>query len=246
MRLGRSSNPILSEKSFSKVETLDFSETMTVRGTINKTILMFLLVILSASITWKMAMVQNAMVTTLSTIGVFGGLGLALVTIFKKEWAQFTAPAYALFEGLFLGAISALINSFYPGIALQAVGLTFGVLAVMLVIYKTGLINVNSKFKKGIIAATGGIFLFYIVNMIMGLFGGGISLMSMGLVGIGIQLVIIIIAALNLVLDFDFIENAAAQGAPKQMEWYGAFGLMVTLIWLYLEILRLLAMLARR
>jgi len=246
MRLGHSSNPALGNKVFNNVGTLDASETMTIRGTINKTILLSLLVFTSAILTWKLAMVQNVLAGTLATVGVFGGLGMALVTIFKKDWAHITAPIYALLEGLFLGAISALINSYFPGIAFQAIGLTFGVLAVMLVLYKTRIIKVTSKFKKGIIAATGGIMLFYVVSLVMSLFGGnGINLMSMGWLGIGIQAVIVIVAALNLVLDFDFIENSATAGYPKQMEWYSAFGLMVTLVWLYLEILRLLTLLAR-
>jgi len=246
MRLGHSSNPALGNKVFNNVGTLDASETMTIRGTINKTILLSLLVFTSAILTWKLAMVQNILAGTLATVGVFGGLGMALVTIFKKDWAHITAPIYALLEGLFLGAISALINSYFPGIAFQAIGLTFGVLAVMLVLYKTRIIKVTSKFKKGIIAATGGIMLFYVVSLVMSLFGGnGINLMSMGWLGIGIQAVIVIVAALNLVLDFDFIENSATAGYPKQMEWYSAFGLMVTLVWLYLEILRLLTLLAR-
>lgn len=246
MALGRSSNPILSEKFLNSVAYMDRTEVMTVRGTINKTIILFLLVLFSATITWKLAMVQNVAVLPLAMVGLFGGLGLALVTIFKKDWAKFTAPIYALFEGLFLGAISAFINSMYPGIAIQAVGLTFGVVITMLVIYKTGLIKVNSKFTKGLIAATGGVALFYITNMILGFFGAGISLANMGWLGIGIQAVIVIIAALNLVLDFDYIEKTAQAQAPKTIEWYAAFGLMVTLIWLYLEILRLLSLLARR
>lgn len=246
MALGRSSNPVLSQKFLDSITNLENNDVMTVKGAINKTAILFLLVVLSATVTWKLAAVQNVMAGTLSMVGLFGGLGFALVTIFKKDWAHITAPIYALFEGLFLGAISAFINTMYPGIAIQAVGITFGVLLTMLVIYKTGIIKVTGKFTKGLMAATGGILIFYLINMVLGFFGAGISLANMGWLGIGIQAAIVIIAALNLVLDFDYIERTAAANVPKKIEWYAAFGLMVTLIWLYLEILRLLTLLARR
>lgn len=246
MRLGRSSNPALGKKLFEQVHAGPHAEPMTLRGTINKSILMFLLILLTATITWKMFLEGNAMVQTLMWVGIGGGLVMAIVTIFKKEWAPYTAPAYALLEGLFLGSISAYFDAMYPGIAFQAIGLTFAILFMMLFIYRTGVIKVNSKFKRGIVAATGGVFLFYIANFVLGFFGMGVSVENMGLLGIGIQLVIIVIASLNLVLDFDFIEQGSNSGAPKYMEWYAAFGLMVTLVWLYIEILRLLSILAGR
>jgi len=179
--------------------------------------------------------------------GAIGGFILALVTVFKPKLSPYTAPFYALFEGLFLGGISALMNASYPGIVMQAVGLTFGTLFAMLFAYKTGLIKVTQKFRSGIIAATGGIMLFYMVTWILGMFGFGNGLYyGSSLLSIGISLFVVVIAALNLVLDFDFIERGAQSGAPKYMEWYGAFGLMVTLIWLYIELLRLLSKLASR
>ena len=170
-----------------------------------------------------------------------------MVTIFKKQWAPITAPIYALLEGLFLGGISAIYNAKFQGIVVQAVGLTLGVLAVLLVAYKSGLIKPTENMKLGIVAATGGVCMVYFVSIIMGMFGRSVAMIhGNGIFGIGFSIVVIIIASLNLVLDFDFIEDGAERGAPKYMEWYGAFGLMVTLVWLYLEILRLLAKLQSR
>ncbi len=248
MKIGKSSNPALSRKSFQNMPAAfaDSGEVMTVSGTVNKSIMMLLLVFLGAAISWRAVAANPGMVTTMMIGGGIGGFVLAMITIFKKEWAHITAPIYALVEGLFLGAISLFIESIFPGIAFQAVGLTFAVAISMLLAYKAGWIRATAKFKSGIIAATGGIALFYILNIVFGAFGMGVSLGSLGLLGIGIQVFIVAIAALNLILDFDFIEQGAAANAPKQMEWYAAFGLMVTLVWLYLEILRLLALLAGR
>ena len=157
-----------------------------------------------------------------------------------------SAPIYAALEGLFLGGVSAFAESMYPGIAFQAVILTFGTMFVMLFAYRTGLIKVTEKLKSGIIAATGAIFVIYMINFVMSMFGSSMPMMhDSGLMGIGFSLLVIGIAAMNLLLDFDFIEKNAAQGAPKYMEWFSAFGLMVTLVWLYLEILRLLMKLNR-
>jgi uncharacterized YccA/Bax inhibitor family protein len=180
-------------------------------------------------------------------LGVFGGFIVAMVTIFKQSWAPMTAPIYALCEGLFLGAISAFLDLRYPGIAIQAVGLTFGTLLTMLLVYRAGLIRVTNKFRIGIIAATGGIALFYLLEMILGFFGVRfVAVNGSGPIGIAFSLFVCAIAALNLVLDFDFIEQGVNYGAPKYMEWYGAFGIMVTLVWLYLEILRLLSKMRSR
>jgi uncharacterized YccA/Bax inhibitor family protein len=165
-----------------------------------------------------------------------------MATIFKQTWAPFTAPIYALLEGLVLGSLSAVLELRFPGIAMQAVGMTFGVLFVMLLLYRSHIIPVTQKLRMGIVAATGAIFLFYIAEMILGFFGvhfGAIN--GSGPIGIGFSIVVVAIAAFNLILDFDFIERGVHGGAPKYMEWYGAFGLMVTLVWLYLEIIRLLA-----
>jgi uncharacterized YccA/Bax inhibitor family protein len=180
--------------------------------------------------------------------GVIGGLVAALVTIFKKEWSPISAPVYALLEGLVLGGISAFFDKAYPGIAVQAISLTFGVLFVLLLAYKLRIVQATRGFKLGVIAATGGIALVYAVNMMMNLFGhASMSFLNAATpLGIGISLFVVIIASLNLIIDFDMIETGARMGAPKYMEWYGAFGLMVTLIWLYMEILRLLSKLRRR
>jgi len=179
--------------------------------------------------------------------GLIGGLILALITIFKPSASPYTAPAYAACEGLLLGAISAAFEKAYPGIVVQAVGLTFGTLAALLLAYTSRLIKPTENFKLGIVAATGGIMLLYLASFILGLFGIPIGFIhSSGPIGIGFSVVVVIIAALNLVLDFDFIETGVERGAPKYMEWYGGFALLVTLIWLYLEILRLLAKLRER
>jgi len=178
-----------------------------------------------------------------------GGLIVAMITIFKKPWAPFTAPLYALLEGLFLGAFSVYVQSMFPDvpIVLQAVALTFGTFFALLLAYTSGLIKATENFKLGVVAATGGIFVAYMLSFVLGFFGVEVPLIhSSGLMGIGFSVFVIIIAALNLVLDFDFIENGAERGAPKYMEWYGAFGLLVTLVWLYIEFLRLLMKLNSR
>lgn len=244
MKIGQSSNPALGKNAITRVYANADQGTMTINGTIHKTILALLLVSLSAYFTWNHALATGSL--SYGMFGAIGGFAVALVTIFKPTWSHITTPIYAILEGLFLGGISAFFNSIYPGIAFQAIVLTFGVAFAMLFAYRSGLIKATSKFKKGVVAATGGIAIFYLMNIIFGFFGGGISLASMGLFGIGIQLFIVGIAALNLILDFDMIERLSAQGAPKVMEWFGAFGLTITLVWLYLEILKLLALLAGR
>ena len=243
MKIGKTSNPALSKNALTRVynSASESTEQMTINGTVNKTGLGLLLVMLSAYFTWKYNLGMS-----IGIAGAIGGFILAMVTVFKSEWAHITTPFYAILEGLFLGAISVYFNTIFPGIVFQAIGLTFGVAFAMLFAYRSGLIKASPKFKKGIIAATGGIAIFYILNIILGFFGGGFSLGSMGLVGIGIQLFIVGIAALNLILDFDMIEKLSQNGAPKVMEWYGAFVLLVTLVWLYLEILKLLALLSGR
>jgi uncharacterized YccA/Bax inhibitor family protein len=178
--------------------------------------------------------------------GVIGGLIFCLITSFKSEWAPITAPIYALLEGLVIGGLSAFFEMAYPGIVVQAAGLTFGTLFVMLMAYKSGLIQATEKFKLGVIAATGGIALLYLVSLVMSMFGKPIGFIHEGgTFGILFSGFVVVIAALNLVLDFDFIRQGSEQGAPKYMEWYGAFALIVTLVWLYLEILRLLAKLRK-
>lgn len=244
MRIGKSSNPTLGKNALTRVYNVADSGQMTINGTVNKMIISLLLVATAGYFSWNY--VAEGGNTFLMYAGAIGGFVVAMVTIFKAEWANYTTPLYAILEGIFLGAISAFFNAMIPGIVFQAVALTMGVAFAMLFAYKSGLIKASSKFKRGVVAATGGIFIFYLISLIGSFFGGGISLASMGLLGIGIQLFIVVIAALNLILDFDMIERISSNGAPKVMEWYGAFSLMVTLVWLYLEILKLLALLANR
>jgi uncharacterized YccA/Bax inhibitor family protein len=177
-----------------------------------------------------------------AVVGCLGGLVVAFITIFFKKASPFTAPVYALLEGFAIGAVSAFAEARYPGIAMQAVGLTFGTFICLLVAYKSGLIQATENFKLGVVAATGGICIHYLVDLSMMFFGKPIGFIhEAGWTGILFSVFVVVIAALNLVMDFDFIESGVSKGAPKYMEWYGAFGLLVTLVWLYLEILRLLA-----
>ena len=246
--LMRTSNPALNARAF-QGEGAGIGEAMTLQGTINKTGLLLVCVVGTAAWTWNIFMhAGNAQaVMPYLLMGGIGGFIFALVTIFKKTWAPVTAPIYALLEGLVLGSISAMFEVRYHGIAIQAVSLTFGTMFALLLAYRSGLIPVTQNFKLGIIAATGGIALFYLAQIVLGFFGIHFTAVNgSGPIGIAFSVFVVIIAALNLVLDFDFIENAVTAGAPKYMEWYGAFGLMVTLIWLYLEILRLLAKLRSR
>ena len=247
----RTSNPTLNPEVFSGLRHVsDRSEAMTVSGVINKTAILLFLVLLSAGWTWNV-FVQSGMnpasVSGYMMGGVIGGLIAALVTVFKKEWAPYTAPVYALLEGLFIGGVSSLFEANYPGIVIQATMMTFGTLAVMLAVYKSGLIEVNDKFRIGVVAATGAIALVYFISFIASFFGASMSFIyGSGLFGIGFSMVVVGIAALNLLLDFDLIEQGASHGLPKYMDWYAAFSLMVTLIWLYVEILRLLSKLRER
>jgi uncharacterized YccA/Bax inhibitor family protein len=220
---------------------------MTIAGTVNQTLILLLLVIGAAAWTWSLAAGGSPQVGAIAMGGIFGGFIVGMVTIFKKEWAPVTAPIYALLEGLFLGAISAILNREYPGIVPQAVALTFGTLFCLLAAYRSGLIRATENFKLGVVAATGAICMVYLISIVLRLFGIQFPYIhSAGIIGIGFSLFVIVIAALNLVLDFDFIEQGAQAGAPRYMEWYGGFGLLVTLVWLYLEILRLLAKLNSR
>lgn len=253
----RSSNPTLNEKIFNNVAyQASGSGVMTLQGTINKIGIMLLLAIAGAAFTWSkyfgavnpdLPQSGASAVTGWMALGGIGGFVMALLTVFNKKNSAIWAPIYAVLEGIFLGAISAFFESMYPGLVLRAVMLTFGVLFALLFAYKTRVIKVTDKFRVGVFAATAGIAVAYFVSFILQLFGMNMSFMfGGGKIAIIISLVIIAVAALNLVLDFDFIERGSASGLPKYFEWYGAFGLMVTLIWLYLEILRLLAMLSRR
>ena len=241
--LMRTSNPTLNDKVFRGLPGT-LGETMTLEGTVNKTGILLLCTVATAAWTWHLAMNPDTlpMDYALLLVGLIGGLIFALITTFRKAWSPVTAPIYALLEGLVLGGLSAMFEMRYPGIAIEAVSLTFGTLFVLLFLYRTGIIRVTQKFRLGIVAATGGIMLFYFAEMLLGFFGiHFMTINGAGPIGILFSLVIVGVAALNLVLDFDFIEQGVTFGAPKYMEWYGAFGIMVTLVWLYLEMLRLLS-----
>jgi uncharacterized YccA/Bax inhibitor family protein len=247
----RTANPALNSKTFKQFGYVDKSRVMTIQGTVHKTAILLLLVLASASWVWtnffKAGPTGAQAVSTWVTLGAVGGLIMAIVTIFKRQKAHIFAPIYALLEGLFLGGISAMLEARFPGIVIQAVSLTFGTLFCLLMAYRSGLIKPTENFKLGIAAATGGIFMVYMATFILGFFGMHMPFIHQGgIIGIGFSLFVVVIAALNLVLDFDFIEQGAEQGAPKYMEWYAAFGLIVTLIWLYIEILRLLAKIRSR
>ncbi|PIQ89138.1 MAG: hypothetical protein COV72_04900 [Candidatus Omnitrophica bacterium CG11_big_fil_rev_8_21_14_0_20_42_13] len=239
----RSGNPALRADIFTGVRATDKSQMMTVQGTVNKTSILLFIVVACALWVWN----DPVKFTPFVIPALILGLIIAFVTIFKKAWAPITSPVYAAVEGVVLGVISSIMERSYPGIVMQAVGLTFGTLFCLLMAYRSGLIKATENFKLGVVAATGGIALLYIASMIMGFFGARVPFIhESGPIGIGFSVFVVIIAALNLVLDFDFIEKGAEAGAPKYMEWYGAFGLIITLIWLYLEILRLLAKTRRR
>ena len=251
----RSGNPVLSDSTFLDLSSgrvvTGGANAMTLNGTVNKTGFLLLLSVLTAAYAWSKTFVAPGEIAPGANIfligGALGGFVLALVTTFKKEWSPVTAPLYALLEGFFLGTVSAVYDARFQGIVLQAVLLTFGTLFALLFAYRSGLIRATENFKLGVVAATGGIMLIYLATITLGFFGIHIPYIhESGIIGIGFSLFVVVVAALNLVLDFDFIESGVEAGAPKYMEWYGAFGLMVTLVWLYLEFLRLLAKLQRR
>ena len=250
----RSGNPVLSDSTFLDLGSGTVlsrpADAMTLNGTLTKTGILLFLTVLTAAFAWSQS-VTAAGPTAAAPFylwgGVIGGLVLALVTIFKKQWAPITAPMYAIVEGFFLGAISGTYAHLYQGIVLQAVMLTFGTLFALLFAYRSGLIRVTDKFRAGVVAATGGIFLIYMATIGLGFFGINIPYIhESGLIGIGFSLVVVVVAALNLVLDFDLIETGVTQGAPRYMEWFAGFALLVTLVWLYIEFLRLLAKLQSR
>ncbi|GAB3743169.1 Bax inhibitor-1/YccA family protein [Lysobacter olei] len=249
----RSGNPALKDSTFLDLGTGSVvsgaQDAMTLNGTVNKTAFLLVLTLAGAMYTWSLFFSSNGTANLMPyvLVGGLGGFVVSLVTIFKKTWAPVTAPLYAALEGLFIGAISAVFELKFPGIVMQAVGLTFGTLAALLMAYRSGLIKATENFKLGVVAATGGIALLYLVNIVMGFFGKSMPFIhDSGLMGIAFSGFVVVIAALNLVLDFDFIESGVEQRAPKYMEWYAAFGLLVTLVWLYLEILRLLSKLQSR
>ena len=251
MSIFKSSNPALSEKSFQGLSIAGSGgAVMTVRGTMNKLGFMLLLLMAGAFFTWN-AFYKGQNVNAYIWTGAIGGLVIALVMMFKKEWAPYLAPGYALLQGLFIGAISATYNLVFqetmPNIITNAVGLTVGTAVAMFLLYNFRIIKATERFKSIVLTATAGIAIFYLITMVLRMFGVNVAFMhDSSMLGIGISLFVVAIAALNLIMDFDMIEQGATQGAPKFMEWFGAFGLLVTLIWLYLEILRLLSRFASR
>jgi len=256
MALFESSNPTLSQKIFDKSHAIEaeMNGTMSVRGTMNKFGFLMLMVVGGAAYSWHLfdPMTISSFYTVMM-VGVFGGFIVAIAMSFKPDWARFLAPVYGLLEGLALGGISAVVNQqfgkSYPGIVTQAVGLTFGVAFAMFLLYNFRVIKATERLKSIVSTAILGIVIFYFIYWILSFFGVSMSVMSWNdgsPLGIGISLFIIAIAALRLVIDFDMIEQGAAQGAPKYMEWYCAFGLLVTIVWLYIEILKLLSRLASR
>lgn len=222
-------------------------ETMTVGGVASATGVLLTLLIASAAVGWAATDADTGSIPGAAIVALFVGLGLAILTIVKPGWARVTAPLYALAEGFVVGAISHFYAVEYDGIVLQAVGLTVGVFLIMLGLFATGRIVVTERLRLGVIAATFSVVLVYVFSAIVRLFGGDIGFINdSGAFGIIFSLVVVGIASMNLLLDFDFVQRAVAARAPKQMEWYAAFGLLLTLVWLYLELLRLLAKLQRR
>jgi uncharacterized YccA/Bax inhibitor family protein len=250
MSLFKSGNPTLSEKQFQKTQVVSLDDRMTVRGTLNKFGFLFLMVMATAFYTWNAHFggqdVQGMLLT-----GAIGGLILALVIAFRPNLAPWLAPAYALLEGLFVGGVSAYYSAAFaekaPFIIMQAVGLTFGTVIAMYALYHFRVIRVTETFRSVVITATMGIAVFYLITFVLGFFGVRIPFLHEGsMFGIIFSLIVVGLAALNLILDFDMVERGSEMGAPKYMEWYGAFGLLVTIVWLYLEILRLLSKLNSR
>ena len=246
----RSSNPALNSNTFKNVvkkDSLHLNETMTIRGTVDKTALALSLLLISGYYCYSLG--EQSLTLILMFIGIFLGLILSFTTILKKSWAPFTVPFYSISQGFVLGGISFYYNSQYEGIVLQAILLTILVLISMLFAYRSKIIKPTENFKLGVFSALMAVFLLYIAGFIMSFFGSGIPILNpnnSSLISIGFSVIIVILGAFCLVIDFDFIEEGAEKGVPKYMEWYGAFGLLVTLIWLYLEIIKLLAKLRNR
>jgi uncharacterized YccA/Bax inhibitor family protein len=248
----RTSNPVFSNR-FERYAQQSFGTvgmgTMTIEGTATKTGILLLLLLMSSTFVWYLffAVQDYALVFLLVLVGLIGGLVVAFITIFKPAWASATAPVYAILEGLMLGGISALFELVYPGILVQAIALTFGVFALVLVLYRFRILRATPRFAKGVIAATFAIMIVYVIGFLLSFFGvRAFFFYDSSPISIGFSVFVVAIASLNLVLDFGFIEDGANRGAPKYLEWYAAFGLLVTLIWLYIEIIRLLAKLRSR
>ncbi len=243
----KSSNPALKEGTFQNLKQAEDSGKMTVRGTINKSVILLLISFAASLYLWNNMESLGGNVNVYSIGSAILGLVIAIIITFKKDWAPYLAPLYALVEGVFLGIISARFEAMYNGIALQAVILTFSVFIAMLFLYRTEVIKVTHRFRMMIFGATAGIGLVYIVSLVLSFFDIQVPyLHSNGLIGIGVSIFIVSIAALNLMLDFDLVEKGSKNGAPKYMEWYCSFALLVTVVWLYIEMLRLLSKLASK
>jgi uncharacterized YccA/Bax inhibitor family protein len=243
----KSGNPVLSNSTFDDVAQRGYVEPMTLGGVINRSLLLLLLVAGTSVGTWVYAESHPSAVYPIMMTGAFGGFAVAIATTFKRNWAPFTAPVYAILEGFFIGGISLVMEIRFPGLVLQAILLTFGVMFALLALYQSRIIRPSQTFKSVIVGATLGIVVIYMFDMVLQLFFHTAIPMIQdgGPIGIAFSLVVVGIAALNLVLDFDFIEQGVESGAPKWMEWYAAFALTVTLVWLYIEILRLLSKMRR-
>ena len=244
----RTSNPALKEGRLTAFRAAAGEPAMTVRGTAGQPLALLALVVFAASFTWRAVAAGNTgILMPAFLVGGLGGLVVALIAIFKPHTAPWSAPLYAVLEGLLIGGVSALYDQRFRGIPMQAVALTFGVFAAMLVLYRTRVIRATERFRTGVVAATAGIAIAYLISFVLGFFGVSVGFLhDSSPLSIGISLVVVAVAALNLILDFDLIERGAAAGAPRFMEWYASFGLLVTLVWLYLELLRLLAKLQGR
>jgi uncharacterized YccA/Bax inhibitor family protein len=239
----RTANPALKQGTFAGARAAAGEPAMTLQGTATKSLVLLLLTVFAASFTWNAVATGNVGILGPAVlVGGLGGFIVALVTIFKPNVSPYTAPIYAVLEGLLLGGISSLYNQRFAGIPLQAVGLTFGVFLALMIVYRLGLVRATEKFRLGVVAATGGIAIMYLLSFVLGFFGVRMSFLhDSSPLSIGISLVVVVVASLNLILDFDFIERGVENRAAKFMEWYGAFSLLVTLVWLYLEMLRLLS-----
>jgi uncharacterized YccA/Bax inhibitor family protein len=243
----RTGNPVLNNSTFSEVAVRGDIRPMTLGGVVNRSFLLLTIVAGTAALAWTYSISHPAFLYPAVMAGSLGGLVIGLITAFKKNWAPATAPIYAALEGLFVGGVSLLLETRFPGIVFQSVCLTFGVAFALLAAYQCRLIRASQTFRSVIVTATGGILIVYLANLLFSLFShrSFSFLQDSGPISIGFSLLVVAIAALNLVLDFDFIESGVAAGAPKWMEWYAAFGLTVTLVWLYIEVLRLLSKLRR-
>ena len=243
----RTANPTLNDKVFANAPAAVGGQVMTLQGAVNKTFILALLLVISGGFSWQFVQANPQLSGMLSIGSALVGFVLVMASSFKPTWSPVVAPAYGLVEGVFVGVISARYSALHDGIVLQAALLTLGILFALLFAYQSRLIKATENFKLGLVAATGGIAIVYLASIVLSFFGIQIPLIHQsGLVGIGFSLVVVVIAALNLVLDFDFIENGVAQGAPKYMEWQSALGLLVTIVWLYIEMLRLLSKLRSR